>query len=286
MSDDMKLAALADSTQEVYIRCVLAFVGFFNRAPGKMGREEVRAFLLHLTKVRQFAASSIIVYAAALRFLYATTLGRPEVMEGIRLPKVKRRRPNVPTREEVTLILDAAKTDFHRTMLLTVYAAGLRRMEVTALRIEDVDSASNILHVRKGKGGKSRMTVLGPELLFELREHYKRYRAPYGWLFPARGSSRSWEDRPMPGNSASGVFARAAKIAGINRRLTLHGLRHGFATHLLEDGVDIRTIQVLLGHERLETTARYAHVATELIRSTPSPLAVLGYRSVRLRAAK
>ena len=276
MRDDMELAGLAESTRDAYVRSVVKYVDHFCRPPARMGREEVRSFLLHLTRVRQLAAPTVIVYAAAIRFLYAVTLSRPEVMVGIRLPRPKRRRIVVPTREEVVRILDAAHSEFHRTMLLASYAAGLRRMEVTALRVEDIDSASNLLHVRQGKGDKPRITVPGPALLGELRAHWKRYRPSHGWLFPARAPSRCFEDRPMPRASASKAFSMAAKRAGVRRGLTHHGLRHGFATHLLEDGVDIRTIQVLLGHVRLETTAQYAHVATRLIRQTPSPLEVLG----------
>ena len=277
MRDDMELAGLAESTREVYVRNALVYVNHFCRPPGQMGREEVRSFLLHLMRVKRYAAATVIVYAAAIRFLYAATLGRPEVMAGIRLPQPKRRRIMVPTRDEVRRILDAAHSEFHRTMLLASYAAGLRRMEVTALRVEDIDSASSLLHVRLGKGDKPRTTVLGPALLSELRAHWRRYSPPHGWLFPARHpASRRFEDRPMPRNSATEAFMKAAKRAGIRPGLTHHGLRHGFATHLLEDGVDIRTIQVLLGHVRLETTAQYAHVATRLIQQTPSPLEVLG----------
>ena len=168
----------------------------------------------------------MIVQAAAIRFLYAVTLHRPEVMEGIRLPHPKRRPPQVPTREEVRRILEATSTPFARTLLLATYAAGLRRMEVTALRVEDIDSSSNVIRVRQGKGDKPRMTVLGPALLAELREHWRGYRAPFGWLFPARDPSGHWKDRPMPRSSASKVFSQAAKRAGIARPLTLHGLRH------------------------------------------------------------
>ena len=277
MRDDMELAGLAESTREVYVRNAVVYVNHFCRPPGRMGREEVRSFLLHLMRVKRYAAATVIVYAAAIRFLYVVTLGRPEVMAGIRLPQPKRRQIMVPTRDEVQRILDAAHSEFHRTMLLASYAAGLRRMEVTALRIEDIDNASNLLHVRQGKGDKPRATVLGPALLEELRAHWRRYSPPHGWLFPARDpASRRFEDRPMPRNSATKAFMKAAKRAGVRSGLTHHGLRHGFATHLLEDGVDIRTIQVLLGHVRLETTAQYAHVATRLIQQTPSPLEVLG----------
>jgi len=225
MRDDMELAGLAESTRDVYVRNALVYVNHFCRPPGRMGREEVRSFLLHLMRMKQYAAATVIVYAAAIRFLYAVTLGRPEVMAGIRLPSPKRRRIVVPTRDEVRRILDAAHSEFHRTVLLTSYAAGLRCMEVTALRVEDIDSVSNLLHVRKDKGDKPRTTVLGPALLGDLRAHYRRYLPPLGWLFPARAPSRRFEDRPMPPASASKAFTKAAKRAGVRRGLT-PGRRH------------------------------------------------------------
>lgn len=276
MRGDLELAGLSESTVGTYLRYAAEYAGYVGKSPGQCGHEEVRGYLVHLVRERELAKSTVIVHAAAVRFLYAVTLRRPEVMAGVRLPRPKRRPPEVPSREEVRRVLEAASSLFARTLLLTTYAAGLRRMEVTALRVEDIDSGSNVIRVRQGKGDKPRMTVLGPELLSELREHWRRYRAPFGWLFPARDPSGHWRDRPMPRNSASKVFSQAARRAGIARPLTLHGLRHAFATHLLEDGVDVRTIQVLLGHARPETTALYAHVATDLIRRTPSPLSVLG----------
>jgi len=281
MRGDLELAGLANETVEKYLRYALEYAEHTGRPPGQCGHEEVRGYLVHLVRERELAKATVIVHAAAVRFLYAVTLRRPEVMEGIRLPRPKRRPPEVPSREEVRRVLEAASTAFARTLLLTTYAAGLRRMEVTALRVKDIDSPSNVIRVRQGKGDKPRMTVLGPALLAELRAHWRRYRAPFGWLFPARDPSGHWRDRPMPRNSASKVFSQAAKRAGIARPLTLHGLRHAFATHLLEDGVDLRTIQVLLGHARPETTALYAHVATDLIRRTPSPLEVLGLGSMK-----
>jgi len=275
MREDIKLAGLAESTGQVYVRHVKRYAEHFCRPPGQMGSVEVRSFLLYLTCTRKLAASTLIVYAAAIAFFYRYTLGRPEVMINIPLPKRKRPSINVPTRDEVRRILDSAHSDFHRTMLLTTYAAGLRRMEVTALRIEDIDSAANLINIQNGKGGKSRVTVLGPALLQELRDHWRRCRPAHRWIFPAKNSKGQWEDRPMPRDSATKAFAIAKKRAGITRRLSLHSLRHACATHMLEDGVDLRTIQVLLGHANIETTTQYAHVATELISRTPSPLEVL-----------
>jgi site-specific recombinase XerD len=209
-----------------------------------------------------------------LKFLYGVTLGRPEVVASIPWPKMKRRRPDVLTREEVARVLDAAPTPYWRAFLTTAYAAGLRRMEVAALRAPDIDSRSGLLRVACGKGGKAREVMLDPALLTTLRQHWRHHRLPGPWLFPARGRT-SWSDHPVHLGRASQAFHDALVAAKIGRHITLHGLRHAFATHLLEDGVDLYTLQQLLGHDRIETTTRYTLVRTDRIRATPSPLAKL-----------
>ena len=187
-----------------------------------------------------------------------------------------RKRPDILTREEVTRVLDAASSPFWRMYLTTAYAAGLRRMEVAALRAEHIDGAAGLLRVAHGKGDKKREVMLDPELYRQLREHWRTHALPGPWLFPARSRSGGWADHPVDLGQASASFRAAADAAGIRRcRVTLHSLRSAFATHLFEDDVDIFTIQQLLGHERLETTGRYAVVRTDRIRETPSPLSKL-----------
>lgn len=275
--EDMTLAGRAQGTQSTYIRYVERLQNHHDRPIGRLGREEVRAFLLHLIE-EGYATSTVRGYASAFFFFFTTTLGRPEVMEGIRLPRKKSQPRLVATKDEVRRVLAAARSDFDRTLLLTSYAAGLRRMEVAKLRFEDVDSTSNLLIIRNGKGGKRRTTLLGALLLEELREHYRRYRPAHGWLFPKRTPQKEFLDASIPDQSVSKAFRVARDRAGIKRPLTHHSLRHAFATHLLEAGVDTRVLQQLLGHASIETTTIYEHISPEVLQTTPSPLDLLGER--------
>lgn len=274
MNADLMLAGLSASTRASYIDGARRFVKHFMRPPEAMGEAEVRSFLLHLAVERKVAVGTYLPYLGALKFLYGVTLGRPEVVAGIPWPKMRRRRPDVLTRPEVASVLDAASTPYWRAFFTTAYAAGLRRMEVAALRAQDLDSRSGLIRVACGKGGKAREVMLDPELLVTLRQHWREHRLPGPWLFPARARS-GWADHPVHLGQASAAFHTAVLAAGIGRRVTLHGLRHAFATHLLEDGTDLYTLQQLLGHDRLETTTRYTQVRTDRIRATPSPLARL-----------
>lgn len=274
MNADLKLAGRSERTRTEYIGCAVLFVKFHRRPPEALGEREVRQFLLFLAEQRKLSVGRYLQYLGALKFLYGVTLGRPEVVAGIPWPKMKRRRPDVLTREEVACVLDAAPTLYWRAFLTTAYAAGLRRMEVAALRAPDIDSRSGLLRVACGKGGKAREVMLDPTLLTTLREHWRHHRLPGPWLFPAR-ARKEWADHPVSLDQASAAFRDALATAGIERRITLHGLRHAFATHLLEDGVDLYTLQHLLGHDRIETTTRYTLVRTDRIRATPSPLAKL-----------
>jgi site-specific recombinase XerD len=274
MNADLLLAGLSKSTRAAYLACARGFVKFHMRAPDQMGEAEVRAFLLHLARDRKVAVGTYLPYLGAIRFLYRITLGRPEVVAGVPWPRMRRRPPDVLTRPEVLRVLDAAPSPYWHAFFTTAYGAGLRRMEVAALRAPDIDRASGLLRVACGKGGKPRVVMLDPELYDTLRQHWKFHRLPGPWLFPAR-SRRGWKDKPVHLGQASAAFKTAIADAGVGRRVTLHGLRHAFATHLLEDGTDLYTLQQLLGHDRLETTTRYTHVRTDRIRATKSPLAKL-----------
>lgn len=274
MDADLKLAGRSESTRSQYLGCAVLFVKFFRLPPESMGEQEVRKFLLFLAETRKLSVGRYLQYLGALKFLYGVTLGRPEVVAGIPWPKMKRRRLDVLTRDEVARVLDAAASPYWRAFLTTAYAAGRRRMEVAALRGSDIDSRSGLIRVAHGKGDKAREVMLDPTLLTTLREHWRRHHLPGPWLFPARRRV-GWADHPVGLDQASEAFREARIAAKIGRRLTLHGLRHAFATHLLEDGVDLYTLQQLLGHDRLETTTRYTQVRTDRIRSTPSPLAKL-----------
>ncbi|MBW2257214.1 MAG: site-specific integrase [Deltaproteobacteria bacterium] len=277
MESDLVLAGKAETTRATYIACVKTFVAHYDQhPPARLGREEVRSFLLHKQQNDGICASTYVVYLAALKFLYGVTLRRPEVTAGIPFPKRKSKPPVVPTTEEVVRILEATPSVYYRTLFLTAYAAGLRGDEVCHLRVEDIDSAAGILHIRHTKGRRPRTLMLGDRLLTALRAYWKAVRPPGPWVFPSRvGRGKPRSDRPVTRKQASAVFRQVRRAAGIDRPVTLHGLRHGFATHLLEAGVDLHTIQVLLGHQHVETTTRYMEVRTDLIRRTPSPLDLL-----------
>ncbi len=276
MDADLKLAGRSESTRRHYIDCARRFVKFHRRPAEEMGAAEVRGFLLHLVEQRR-ATGTILVYLGALRFLYSITLDRPEVMAGIPWPKARRPEPEVLTPGEVARILEAAPSPFWRAYLVTAYATGLRRCEVLNLRAPDIDAEAGLLRVTRGKGGKPRTVMLDSGLLAILRRHWRFHALPGPWLFPGRALG-AWVDRPADLRRASAAFRQAAVAAKMGRRGTLHGLRHSFATHLLEGGVDLHTIQRLLGHEDIATTARYAHVRLDRIRATPSPFAALRKR--------
>lgn len=276
MDADLRLAGRSESTRNHYIGCAKLFVKFFMRPPELLGETEVRQFLLHL-RDRKISVGRYLQYLGALKFLFGVTLQRPDVTAGIPWPRMHRRRPNVMTREEVARVLVAARAPYWRAFLTTAYAAGLRRMEVAALRVQDIDSKAGLIRVAHGKGDKSREVMLDPDLLDQLRTHWRTYGLRGPWLFPAWKPTNEgrWADHPVSLDRASGAFREAADRAKLTRRMTLHSLRTAFATHLLEDGTDVFTLQQLLGHERLETTARYAAVRTDRIRATPSPLGKL-----------
>lgn len=274
MSADLKLAGRSESTRAQYIRCAVLFVKFHGRGPEEMGEPEVRTFLLFLKETQKLSVGRYLQYLGALKFLYGVTLGRPEVMSGIPWPRIRRTRLGVLTRDEVARVLDEAPSPFWHAFLTTAYASGLRRMEVAALQATDIDAKSGLLRVARGKGGKTREVMLDPGLLAVLRTHWRTQKLPGPWLFPAR-ARRGWADHAVDLGQASGAFQSALTAAKIGRRITLHGLRHAFATHLLEDGVDLCTLQQLLGHDRMETTTLYTQVRTDRIRATPSPLAKL-----------
>ncbi len=272
MDADLRLAGHAESTRARYINCARLYVKHFMRPPEVMGEAEVRAFMLYLGEERGLAVGTRLQYLGAIKFLYGVTLGRPEVVANVPWPRRKRRDPVVPTREEVERLLDATRSPYWRAFFLTAYAAGLRRMEVVALRAEHIDSRAGLVRVEHGKGDKARCVRLDPHLLGVLRDHWRRHRLPGPWLFPSPNPGGGWRGQPITRSAATSAFRRAADEAGLRSGITLHGLRHAYATHLLEDGVDLRKLQVLLGHERIETTARYTRVRTDAIRATPSLL--------------
>ena len=270
MLDDMQVRNLASNTQTSYVQQVSAFAKFFHQSPEQLGPEHIRTYQVHLTTVKRMAPSSLGIVVAALRFLYAVTLKQPWAIEEIPSPKKPQKLPIVLSPEEVNHFLSCVSSLKQRTLLSTVYATGLRVSEATHLKVTDIDSQRMTLRVEQGKGQKDRYVMLSPRLLENLRAYWKVVR-PVGWLFPGEVTGQ-----PIGRNAAEQACQKACRRSGLKKTVTPHSLRHAFAVHLLEAGADIRTIQLLLGHRGLSTTARYLKLATSKVCSTTSPFDLLG----------
>ncbi|OWJ55942.1 tyrosine-type recombinase/integrase [Paraburkholderia caledonica] len=269
MVEDMRVRNLSANTQRTYLQQVGAFAKHFGRSPATLGPEEIRAWQLHLVEVRQLARSSLVTATAALRFLYTVTLKRDWAVDDIVMSKKPRTLPVILSREEVTHFLESIRSFKHRAILMTAYAGGLRISEVTRLKVSDIDSHRMVLRVEQGKGQVDRYVMLSPRLLEILRTYWQAGR-PQHWLFPGR-----FPDQSIDPATIRLACQQARRRAGISKPVTPHSLRHAFATHLLESGTDVRTIQLLLGHRSLATTSRYLKVATSTICATTSPFDLL-----------
>ena len=271
MIEDMTVRGFTEETRNDYVRRVRAFAAFIRRSPDTATAEDLRRFQLH-QRQSGMQPPSINNSVSALRFFFTVTLDRPDLARRLTVVREPRRLPVVLSVEEVTLLLQSAPGAKYKAALGTAYGAGLRVSEVVALKVGDINSERMLLRVEQGKGCKDRHAMLSPQLLELLREWWAEGRRrgvllPRGWLFPGRNPIESLSTRQL--NRA--VHA-AAEAAGIKKRVSMHTLRHSFATHLLEQDTDIRVIQVLLGHAKLDTTALYTRVATTTIRSVTSPL--------------
>lgn len=265
MIEDMTIRNLSPATQRSYVHAVAKFSRFFGRSPDRLGLDDVRGFQLHLVG-RGISWAGLNQIVCALRFFYGTTLGRTDLPERIACAREPRKLPVVLGAEEVVRFLQAVANLKHRIALTTAYATGLRAAEVVSLRLADLDSSRMVIRVEHGKGGKDRYVMLSPQLLGILRGYWRLAR-PTHWLFPGRHT-----EHPLHPAALHAACRSACAAAGLDKRVTVHTLRHSFATHLLEGGTDIRIIQALLGHTNLQTTARYTQVATTTICRTPSPL--------------
>jgi integrase/recombinase XerD len=265
MIEDMTLRNFTPQTVRSYLWCVARFARYFNLSPEQLGPEDVRAYLVYLVQERRVSLSYYKQTRAALRFLYRVTLGRNDVLDAIPPVKQPRTLPVVLSPEEVACFFAAIRNLKHRAILMTAYAAGLRISEATQLQISDIDSQRMVIRVRQGKGRKDRYVMLSPRLLDLLRAYWKAVR-PHRILVPG-----ATPDQPITTESIKKVCQRARVAAGLGKRITAHTLRHSFATHLLEAGTDLRTIQVLMGHRSFSTTAQYVHVATAALPSIQSP---------------
>jgi integrase/recombinase XerD len=269
MLEEIERRNFSESTKECYIRAVEDFASFFKRPPDQLGPEHIREFQAHLFTQRKFAPNTVNQRLAALRFFFVKTLHRPWNAAETPYPKKVIHLPIVLSQQEVALLIDSAVVPFHHTVLMTLYATGVRRAELTHLKVNDIDSDRMIVRVRGGKGRKDREVMLSPKLLEELRDHWRRYK-PKEWLFP--GGRWHNSQNPITDKVPWQACQAAAKRCGLEKRVHPHIMRHCFATHLLEAGADLRTIQMLLGHRDLEETTIYLHVSKRHLNATPSPL--------------
>jgi site-specific recombinase XerD len=270
MREDLALRGMSETTIVTYVGCARRFAEHFGRSPSRMGAAEIRAFLLHLTE-RRVRPRTFNVYVGALLFLYRVTLEQPEQVAKIPHMRVPMHVPTVLTGIEVERILGALESDKHRAVVMLAYGAGLRICEACHLRIEDIDAKRMLLHIRNAKRGRERHVMLSPRLLKVLRTYWKRTRPSGPYVFPGGGADGVFSRRAV-----HHALVKAARRAGITKTVSPHTLRHSFATHLLERGTDLRTLQVLLGHASLKSTMAYLHVSTARVQSIASPLDTLG----------
>jgi len=271
MLEDMRIRDLSVGTQTAYIRAVKRFAEYLGRSPDTATAEDLRLFQLHMVE-EGASTGTLNATVTGLRFFFEVTLSQPELLKKITYISQPRKLPIILSREEVSQLLQATGNLKHQAALSVAYGAGLRASEVVSLKVSDIDSDRMIIRVEQGKGSKDRQAMLSPALLELLRHWYRhanrqRQMLPGGWLFPSTNPVNHLTPRQL-----NRIIHEAHSRTDIDKPINLHALRHAFATHLLEDGVDIRVIQVLLGHKKLETTATYSHVAARLLREVKGPL--------------
>jgi integrase/recombinase XerD len=270
MTEDMQVRNLALTTQTAYLQQVSLFARHFDESPELLGPEHIRAYQVHLTNEKKLTPGSVLIAVAALRFLYKVSLKKNWTFEEvIPAPKKPQTLPIVPSPEEVLQFLGCVTNTKHHAILTTCYAAGLRISEAVHLKPIDIDSQRMVIRVEQGKGQKDRYVMLSPKLLETLRGYWRAVR-PKEWLFEGDAAGQ-----PISVSAVESACQKARRRSGLRKPITPHSLRHAFAVHLLESGTDIRTIQLLLGHRSLETTARYLRIATSKVCSTSSPLDLL-----------
>ena len=270
MLEELQRRNYSDRTANGYVRTVAAFAKHFGKPPDKLGPDDLRSYQAYLLKERKLAVGTVIGRVAALRFFFVRTLKRHDFRQDLPYPKKQRRLPTVLSLEEVARLIDAAGNLLQRTLLMILYGTGMRRTEVSQLKVSHVDSQRMILRVERGKGGHDRDLPLSPALLETLREYW-RWEKPTTYLFPSSDGHRG-KNQPMSDKTVWYACTEAARHAGIPKRVTPHTLRHSWATHLLEAGTDLRTIQMLLGHGDLETTAKYLHLSQRHLHAVANPL--------------
>jgi site-specific recombinase XerD len=270
MTEDLRLRNYSPKTIDAYTHNVAAFAKHFGKSPHQLSAQHIRQYQIFLVEQKKVAWGTFNQIVCALRFFYQTTLGRKDMIEQIPFPRQEKRLPVVLSTRELNAFFSAVDNLKYRTALMTMYAAGLRISEALTLHISDIDSDRKLIRVRQGKGKRDRYVLLAPTLLTHLRQYWKAYK-PKSWLFPGR-----LPNHYLSPASVQKACSPARVKARIKKPLTTHTMRHCFATHLLETGMDLRKIQLLLGHGSLNTTAVYLHVATRALRSTKKSMDLLG----------
>jgi len=270
MLEELQRRNYAANTIHAYLRSVEHFSRHFKRSPDQLTRDHLREYQAYLLNDQKLQPRTVKLRVSALRFFFVKTLKRRYLLEDMPYPKVPRRLPTILTVEEVTRLIDAARTLTDRTMLMVLYSTGMRNAEMRQLHVRDIDSRSMLIHIQRGKGGRDRYVPLSPTLLETLRVYW-RWMKPKTWLFP--GTIAGWRaDKPITPKVVWDACQSAATRANIHKRVSAHLLRHSYATHLLEAGADLRTIQLLLGHVKLEHTVLYLHLSRRHLHAVANPL--------------
>ena len=268
MKQDMEIRGYCERTQESYLTCVKQFVKHFKKSPDQLGLEDIHTYQVYMKRDRKYAVNTFNQHVSALKFLYGITLRRNWNISLIPLQKMERRLPVVLSREEVRQLYDAVSYLKHKAMILTLYSTGMRASELVHLKVSDIDSKRMLIRIEQGKGRKDRYVPLCEKLLKMLRVYWLHEKPrPKTWLFPGYG-----DDVPLVRHTPHRMIAKARMDAGIKKTVTTHTLRHTYATHMLEDGENIRTIQLLLGHRSLRTTGKYLHVSGGHLKDVKTPL--------------
>jgi site-specific recombinase XerD len=270
MLEELQRRNYSQNTTRSYLQIVRDFARHFKRPPDQLGPDEIRQYQVHLIQERKMGVRTVGHCTAALRFFFVKTLKRHYPVEEVPYPKQPRRLPIVLSQEEAVALINSAKNLYHRAMLTTLYSTGMRRAELCKLKVEDIDSKRMILHIRQGKGGKDRDVPLSPILLETLREYW-RWMRPRTYLFPGTVNGLR-ADKPITSKVIWEACVEAAKNAGIAKRVSPHLLRHSFATHLMENGADLPTVQMLLGHTDLKPTSIYLHLSERHLKAAGTPL--------------
>jgi integrase/recombinase XerD len=270
MLEELQRRNYSDNTTRQYLWAVRQFAEHFGKPPDQLGPDELRTYQAYLLRDRKLAVGTVVARVAALRFFFVRVLKRHQFREDLPYPKDRRRLPTVLSLEEVTRLINAAGNLLHRALLMTLYGTGMRRTEVSLLKVRDIDSQRMMIRVERGKGGAGRDIPLSPALLETLREYW-RWKKPCTYLFASSERKRG-KERPISDKTVWYACAQAARHACLSKRIGPHPLRHSFATHLLEAGTDLRTIQIILGHGDLETTAKYLHLSQRHLRGVINPL--------------